>query len=295
MHASDEPIGIAGAGRVAQALGRLLFDAGEPVVCVASRDIHRAQAAAEFIGPGVQAVSYADFPRCASRLLIAVADAGLTDVSAILSAKPGIAKPGIKVALHTCGARGPEALAPLSANGIACGTIHPLQTIASGAQGVAALHGAAFAIWGDPAALTWAERIAALARGEALRIAPELKPFYHAASVMASNYVMALMDASQTLMGYAGVEPCAALRALAPLLRTTLANALERGPVEALTGPIERGDQETVAAHLKALSTAPEQIRSLYRAAGRQTVDMARRGGLSASRAREMDRILSTE
>jgi predicted short-subunit dehydrogenase-like oxidoreductase (DUF2520 family) len=295
VHASDEPIGIAGAGRVAQALGRLLFDAGEPVVCIASRDMRHAQAAAEFIGSGVQAVSYSDFPLCASRVVIAVADAGLTEVGAILSVKSGIAEPGIKVALHTCGARGSEALAPLSAKGIACGTIHPLQTIASGAQGVAALHGAAFAIWGDPAALTWAERIATLAGGEALRIAPELKPFYHAAAVMASNYVMALIDSGQTLMGYAGVEPCAALHALAPLLRTSVANALERGPVDALTGPIERGDKETVAAHLKALSVAPEQIRSLYRAAGRQTLDMARRGGLSASRAREMDRILSTE
>jgi predicted short-subunit dehydrogenase-like oxidoreductase (DUF2520 family) len=285
-----EFIGIAGAGRVARAFGRLLVDAGEPVICVASRDIRNAAKAAEFMGPDVRPVRYPQFPDSVCRLLIAVPDRALTEVAAALPAPSNV-----RVALHTCGARGPEALAALHARGIDCGTVHPLQTVGSGSVGAAALQGIAFAVWGDPAAVEWAERIAALANGEVLRIPPEFRPLYHAAAVMTSNYVMALLDAGRTLLEQCGVDSSTALRALGPLFRTSLENALERGPVEALTGPIERGDVETVAAHLTALAAAPERIRNLYRAAGLQTVHLARRRGLDDECVREFDHLLERE
>jgi len=283
----NESIGIAGAGRVAQALGRLLFEAGHPVICVADRNLARSDAAAAFIGPGVEAVTY---ERCSgvTRWLIAVSDEAVPRVAALL-AERGFAE----IALHTCGAKGPEALAAMRARGTACGAIHPLQTVAAGMDGVAAMRGAAFAIWGDPEAVAWAGKIATAADGSVLRIPPELRPYYHAAAVTASNYVLALLDTAQLLMGYAGVEREDALRALAPLVRTTVSNGLERGPVPALTGPIERGDRETIASHLQALAAVPERIGALYRAAGLQTLDMARRSGLPFGLAQDMERILS--
>jgi predicted short-subunit dehydrogenase-like oxidoreductase (DUF2520 family) len=286
-HAAEGSIGIAGAGRVAQALGRLLFEAGEPVVCVASRDLRHAQAAAQFIGPGVEAVVYADVPGGVSRWLVAVADRGLTEVAVILSARTGI-----RIALHPSGASGPEVLAPLRERGVACGTLHPLQTVVEGHGGVAALRGAAFAILGDPEATAWAERIAVLAGGEVLRIPSDLRPLYHAAAIMASNYVIALADAAQTLMECVGIEGRAALRALAPIMRAAVENAVTRGPVAALTGPIERGDIKTVEAHLQALSGAPARIQGLYRAAGLQTIDVARRRGLDSGVALDLEKIL---
>jgi len=276
-------IGIAGAGRVARALGRLLVAAGEPVACVASRDLRHAGDAAELLGPDVRAVPYAELPRTVARILIAVPDRAITDVAQILAENSAV-----KTALHTCGTRGADALAPLQSIGVACGTLHPLQTFTTGAQ----LRGCAFAIWGDPAAVTWAERIATLAHGDVLRIPCELRPLYHAAAVMTSNYLTALVDAGQTLMQQCGVDPHAALHALGPLLRASLENALAHGPVQALTGPIERGDVETVAAHLTALSAAPPRIRNLYRSAGLHTVDLARRRGLSPDVAGDLDRLL---
>jgi len=284
---SEGSIGIAGAGRVAQALGRLLLEAGEPVVCVASRDLHRARAAAKFIGPGVEAFVYADVPGGISRWLVAVADRGLTEVATVLSKHTGIS-----IAIHPSGASGPEVLAPLRERGVACGTLHPLQTVVEGPAGVAALRGAAFAILGDPEATAWAEQIAVLAGGEILRIPSELRPLYHAAAIMASNYVIALADAAQTLMECVGVEKSAALRALAPIMRAAVENAVTRGPVAALTGPIERGDIKTVESHLKALSSAPERIQRLYRAAGLQTIDVAQRRGLSAAVALDLEKTL---
>jgi predicted short-subunit dehydrogenase-like oxidoreductase (DUF2520 family) len=282
---STSPVGIAGAGRVAQALGRLLHARGEPVAFVASRTIEHARAAAAFISPGVEAVGYSDLARHAHRILIAVPDSALETVAATLDVQSGIV-------LHTCGALGPEALHVLAQRGVFCGTIHPLQTISDPQSGASALHGAAFAISGDAPALAWAEQIACAAKGQILRIPAERRALYHAAAVMASNYLTALLSAAQTLLIAADVDPDEALQALAPLAKTSLDNALRQGPTAALTGPIERGDVSTVSAHLAALKGFPGPIPLLYRAAGLQTLELARKKGLCAERAAATERLL---
>lgn len=273
MHPASTAIGIAGAGRIGQALGRLLAGRGEPVMAIASRRPEQAEAAAAFIGGGARALTYAQLAGRVSRVLIAVPDDAVTAVAATL------AESGMRggLALHTCGARGPEALAPLAAQGVSCGAVHPLQTVATPERGLAALPGAAFAIDGDGEARRWAERIVAALDGRPLRIAADRRPLYHAAAVMASNYVVGLIDAAVILMGEAGIDEDSALRALEPLARESVANALALGTRKALTGPIERGDRETVASHLRALAAAPESVRNLYCFAGLHVAGLARR------------------
>lgn len=270
-------------------MGRLLRERGEPVVCVAGRDAERTRLAAEFIGDKVDPVGYGELSDRASRVLIAVSDSALQDVAESLA--KGVSGAGI--ALHTCGAKDIEELRPLRLRGFSCGTLHPLQTIGSPAQGLRALPGAAFAVSGDGPAVDWAERLVGLLDGRALRIRPEARPLYHAAAVMASNYVDALIDAAQGLLATAsGEDGDRALRALEPLVRATVENVFERGPVAALTGPIERGDAGTVRLHLEALDSAPRRIQDLYRAAGVQTLDIARRKGLAAGAAERMEALL---
>lgn len=284
---SSEPIGILGSGRLAQALGRLLLDEGAPVVCLAGRDPARTRLAAAFVG--AEGVPVAGLGSRAARIIIAVSDAALPEVAETLAAAPA----GLEIALHTCGTRDIEELQPLRRRGIACGTLHPLQTVASPLQGVAALRGAAFAISGDAAAVLWAEEIVQRVKGQILKIPPAARPLYHAAAVMASNYVAALLDAAQTLLAAAaGKDRDAVLAALEPLVRASVENILARGPVAALTGPIERGDAATVRAHVTALAAATPEIRELYRAAGLQTLDMARRKALDAASAEGIKTIL---
>ncbi len=284
---SSTPIGIAGTGRVARALGRLLRESGAPLVCIAGRSAARSRDAADFIGPPVTAVEFRELPRVARRILICVPDAAIDLVAASLEMMGGIA-------MHTSGSRGPEALDALRRRSVACGAIHPLQTFPEGA-GSSALHGISFAATGDDAALEWAAEIAAAGRGKLLRIPAGARPLYHAAAVMASNYLAALLSAAQELMCAAGVGREAALQALAPLARASLDNSLRLGPVEALTGPIERGDAATVAAHWKALAPVPGAVRELYRAAGLQTLAMARVRGLTPARAGEIERMFREE
>ena len=285
-----EFIGIAGAGRVAQALGRLLHSSGEPVAAVASRSAARAGAAAAFVGPDVKAVRYEELPSYVTRLLIAVPDDAITAVAQILA--EGGMKEG--AAVHTCGAYGVEVLAPLAARGVACATLHPLQTVSSPEQGVTALRGCAFAISGEGRGVVWAGQIVRLLGGRPLTVRLDGKPAYHAAAVMASNYVIVLIDAALRLMEAAGIAPEEALPALGPLIRSSTENALLQGPTGALTGPVERGDVQTVALHLNALNAArvPAEIFKLYRAAGKYALQIARRRGLPADLAGQLEELL---
>jgi predicted short-subunit dehydrogenase-like oxidoreductase (DUF2520 family) len=273
-----ERIGIAGAGRLGQALGRLLHDRGQPIAAIAGRDPGRTRDAAAFINKSVLPVSVADLPGVASRVLICVPDDALPSVA-------GSLRP-IQLALHTCGSRGPEALAALAEGGASCATLHPLQTISTAAQGVTDLPGSSFGLTGAGPALEWALEIVRLLDGHALTIPAESRPLYHAAAVIASNYIVATIDAAVALMELARVPSESALQALAPLIRASVENSLRRGPVQALTGPIERGDEQTVAAHMRALGKAPESVRQLYRQAGLHTLEVARRKTPATDRAK---------
>ncbi len=93
------------------------------------------------------------------------------------------------------------------------------------------------------------------------------------------------------LMNAAGVPEEEALHAIAPLAAASVANALRLGPTRALTGPVERGDAETVAAHCAALRARPD-ARGLYREAARQALVIAKRRGLDEAKASRIAEIL---
>jgi predicted short-subunit dehydrogenase-like oxidoreductase (DUF2520 family) len=282
---SPEAVAVVGAGRMAQALGRLLVRAGRPVVALAGRHPERTRAAAAFVGAPPAAL--ADAPRLASRLLIAVSDDALTQVARTL-AEAGMSD---GAALHTSGAHGPEALAPLAQAGVCCGALHPLQTVPDPERGAAALEGAFFGVTAEGPAEAWALEIVQAARGVPLRIPAERRPLYHAAAVLAGNCLVGLVDAAVMLMSTAGVEQASALRALAPLVRTSAENALALGPERALTGPVERGDWRTLERHWKALAEAPPSVRELYRACTRQLIALAARRGTAEAGLRRLEQL----
>jgi len=268
---------------MAQALGRLLKLHGELVLRVASRTPEQARRAADFIGAGVQPATYNEL---GGRIILCVPDDALESVAATLS-------DAARIVLHTSGSRGPEALDVLSRRGVACGSLHPLQTVPSPQAGVERLPGCVFAVGGDEAAAEWAQQVVSLVNGSTILIAPGCHSLYHAAAVMASNYVSALLGAAESLMAMAGVSREQALPALAPLVRAAVENAVTLGPMAALTGPVQRGDARTVASHLEALRTAPAEVVDLYRAAGRQTLTMARERGLPDEVAVSIGRLLN--
>lgn len=283
-------IGIVGAGRVAQSLGRLLKHRGANIIGIASRTINSAEAAASFLGSPVQPMRLSQLAAQTDHLLVAVTDSAL----AILAEELAAADFTSGTVLHTSGSAGLKPLAPLAAAGAFTGVLHPLQTVPTPESGIATLPGSYFTIGGHPQAVTWAAGIVALLEGHALKITSDAWPLYHAAAVMASNYQCALIDSALELLTHSGIDSESALRAIAPIVRAAAANILSSGPVNALTGPVQRGDAGTVSSHVAALSQVSPETRQLYTAAGLRTLPVARKQGLPEAAAQAIYSALTS-
>jgi predicted short-subunit dehydrogenase-like oxidoreductase (DUF2520 family) len=134
-----------------------------------------------------------------------------------------------------------------------------------------------------------AERLVIACEGHALPIDPGGKALYHAAAVFASNYAVALLAVAGRLMERAGVGEADAQAALAGLARGAVENVAGHGPAAALTGPVARGDADTVERHLARLS-GPE--RHLYCLLGREALKLARARGLSGEAVSRLEALL---
>jgi predicted short-subunit dehydrogenase-like oxidoreductase (DUF2520 family) len=222
-------------------------------------------------------------------LLLAVPDSALNEVvHDVLGA--GEAPAGC-VALHLSGALSTDVLAPLHGAGYGIGSLHPLQTVADPWFSWDRVTGISFAVSGDPAGVRTALRLVNLLEGKALVIPPNMRPLYHAAAVMASNNVVAVVAAASRLLVQAGVSEDEALPALLPLVEGTVDNLKHLGIPAALTGPVARGDADTVRLHLARLSG---DDRPLYCALGLEVLRLARSAGLDPRKADEIEELLGT-
>lgn len=230
----------------------------------------------------------ATLPQGTTILLLAVPDAVLAEVAYEVT-RFGPAPSGC-AALHLSGALSSDVLSPLHHAGYVTGSMHPLQAVADPWLSADRLHGVTFTLAGEPAAVAAGRRIASALAGSTLVVPPALRPVYHAAAVLASNYLVALAGAAVRVLGQAGVPEDDALAALLPLMRGTLENVAQLGVPAALTGPIARGDVDTLRLHLARLS--PRE-RTLYCALGLELLELARAAGLAAERADEIEALLT--
>jgi predicted short-subunit dehydrogenase-like oxidoreductase (DUF2520 family) len=179
-------------------------------------------------------------------LVLGVPDPAVSEVAAAVDPAPAA------VVAHLAGSLPLDVLAPHERRA----SVHPLVALPSAALGAdRLLAGAWFAVAGDPLA---ADVVAALG-GHAIVVADEDRVTYHAAAVIASNHLVALLGQVERVAAEAGVP----LEAYLDLVRATVENVDALGPQAALTGPIARGDEQTVAKHVAAL---PEDERAAYEA-----------------------------
>jgi predicted short-subunit dehydrogenase-like oxidoreductase (DUF2520 family) len=169
---------------------------------------------------------------------------------------------------HCAGSLGLDVLAPHEAFGL-----HPLMTITRDSGQFA---GAGAAIAGNtPRALGVARSLAEALNMHAVEIADEDRPAYHAAASIASNFLVTLQDAAETMLRTVGADRSL----LVPLVRATLENWVRLGVPAALTGPIARGDEATVARQRAAVTErAPELLAMFDSLADRTRAVAARRG-----------------
>jgi predicted short-subunit dehydrogenase-like oxidoreductase (DUF2520 family) len=204
-------------------------------------------------------------------VFLTVPDEALAEMAMEVAAL-GEPPPGC-VAFHCSGTLGADPLEALHARGYRVGTLHPFQGLANPVVGAERLVGAWFALSGGPQALAVARRIVSALGGRGITVPTTQRPVYHAASVMASSYLVVLLGEAMRLFRTVGVSDEETEGALTSWARGTLEDVAELGVDAALAGPVRRGDVEVVGLHLRALDA---EDRELYSLLGRRALDRVR-------------------
>lgn len=275
MQPSDATL-IVGPGRIGSTLAMALHARGWPVPAITGRRPDRCARLAGRLGPEVLSGAPDALAGPYPVVMLAVTDDAIGEAAAELVSH-GLVDTG-SVVLHLSGACSSAVLEPVSALGADAGSMHPLQTFPDPESGVRALPGSHWFLEGSPRALEVARRMVTLLEGTPHAIATGDKTLYHASASMASNFVTALLDAALQASQAAGLGRREMLEALYPLVRAALDNALEQGTTASLTGPISRGDIDTVRRHLDAIADL-DTLPGLYRILSRRCVRMAREEG----------------
>jgi predicted short-subunit dehydrogenase-like oxidoreductase (DUF2520 family) len=300
MSESGYNIAVIGAGKVGTAVGHLLQRKEHRIAAAVTTSPASLESAAAYLpGAGLfddAGEALAD-PAIAANLdviLITTKDAQIESACEEVAAS-GVLTPSHTV-IHMSGAASLDLLSSAKEAGAGVASLHPIQSFASIELAVERLPGSYFGLTAEGAAREVALRIAGDLDGKVVEVADEHKTLYHAAACVASNYLVTLIHTAQQLYEAAGFEERAAIEAMMPLVKGTLANIESVGTARALTGPIARGDAETVEQHLKKLVVMGEEMVETYRMLGLRTVDMAvTNGGLSPEAATKLYAALKTE
>ena len=280
VQSEPRSIGLIGAGRLAASFAAALVAAGYPVRAVASRDPASAEALARTLG--VEPVSPREVVESYDVVFLTVPDAQVVTLAETLPWKRG------QFVVHCSGAVGLGALATAGVRGAIPGCLHPLQSFPSRSPEPDRFFGIHCGIEAPDPLGRYLEALVADFGARSFRLEGVDRQLYHAAAVFMSNHVIALAAAATQLWELAGLQNDAR-EALAPLLLSASSNVSRLPLREALTGPVARGDVATVAAHLKALESAPE-LRELYRRLSAEllTIDL----GHSDTTARRLAELL---
>lgn len=259
MHTSTR-FALVGPGRAGTALTEALTRSGWTLTTLAGRAADAPSTLRATERFGVPAAPIDHVGRSADVVLLATPDAAIADVASDMAA--GLERDALVV--HLAGSTGLEPFAALARvrSDVRLGACHPLMTLAGTAADVDRLAQTWFAVEGDEGAVAVAEAVG----GRTFRV--DDRAAYHAAACVASNHLVALMGQVERLAESAGVPA----EAFLPLVEVTLANVRVRGPAAALTGPVARGDAETVASHLAVL---PEGEHPAYRALALEALRLA--------------------
>ena len=280
-------VGVVGAGRVGSILAAALGRAGHEIVAVSAVSDTSVRRARRNL-PGVAIRPPPEVVAAADLVLLTVPDDVLPGLVTGLAAT-GTPLEGRLVA-HASGRHGLAVLEPAVRAGALPLALHPVMTFTGRPDDIDRLAGISFGVTAPDSLRLAAEALVVELGGEPVFIAEERRGLYHAALASAANHLVTLVVQAAGLLREAGVDEPA--RMLGPLLEAALDNALELGDA-ALTGPVARGDADTVASHVRALRAAAPEALPAYLALARLTADRALAAGtLSAPDAQRLLGVL---
>jgi predicted short-subunit dehydrogenase-like oxidoreductase (DUF2520 family) len=252
-------VAIIGAGRLATFLATALKDAGFTITEIVTRDLPRSRRRARALAAQVEAraVTVPSAALNADVLWFCVPDGEIRNVSSSLAEHALARVPAHQIqvkgfAFHSSGALLSRELEPWRRLGAAVASVHPLMTFVAGAH--PSLAAVPFAMEGDRAAVRVARRIVRELGGESFSLPASRKAAYHAWATMTSPLLLAFLVTLEEAASAAGLTRQEARRKSLPIIRQTLANYERLGAARSFSGPLIRGDVETVAKHLTVLN-----------------------------------------
>jgi len=267
-------VAIVGAGRLATFLAVALHDAGFAITEIVARDSARSRRRARSLAArvGAQVVAAHSTMLDATLLWFCVPDGEIHNAASAmadhLAARKAANKAGgspskvlnkiqsnLRFAFHSSGALLSNELEPLRSAGVAVASVHPLMTFVAGAQ--PSLTDVPFAIEGDEAAKRVARRIVQQLGGKSFSLPASRKAAYHAWATMTSPLLLAFLVTLEEAARAAGLTRQDARHKSLPIIRQTLASYSRLGPARSFSGPLVRGDADTVAKHLTVLKKHP--------------------------------------
>jgi predicted short-subunit dehydrogenase-like oxidoreductase (DUF2520 family) len=175
-----------------------------------------------------------------------------------------------RIILHTSGTLASDHLKLLKEKGAAVGCFHPIQSVT---VKTSSFEGSWFDIEGDEKAVQMMKELASVLKIKTIEVSANQKQLLHVSAVMASNYLVTLTHLATQISKESGLEAEEIKQALLPLMESSLRNLYDLSPEDALTGPIQRGDVETVSKHVKLLKSN-DKLLSIYKKLGLLTLEL---------------------
>ena len=274
-------IAIVGPGRVGTALARALRGTRAELLGFVARRPAAAEHLLREQGRG-RVLGLADL-RHAHVVVFSVGDADLASAVADATAD-GVRR--CSLWLHTSGLHGLDVLQPAAQLGVRTGSLHPLCPFPAGGDALATMRGAPALLQGEPRSLRLLRRLCGWLQLEPIICGEQDRALYHAACALAANGATALFALVEEVLLAAGGLSTQHAHRIAGALGAAAGNLTrEHGAAGALSGPVRRGDADTVAAHVASLARGAPQALPIYRLLMRGALELACAEGLPSDRA----------
>lgn len=255
----DMKVGFIGAGRAGCSLGRYFADKADGMQVAGYYSLVEEEAIWAAAQTG--SVCYKtpeEVLAAVDSLIISTSD------GAVKGVWESISKENLegRIICHLSGSLSSDVFSGIEAYGAYPLSIHPMFAFSSRESDLQQLQEVCFTLEGAPQAVSAWQRVFGLMGNPVEVIRKECKPSYHAAASLLSNHVIAVLSEGYALLKECGFTEESARQFTATLVRENVERVIEKGCVEALTGPIERGDFETVQKHLRALNASATEIHS---------------------------------
>lgn len=258
---------------------------------ILTKSAHSAQQAVRQIGAG-HAIAGVDLLPAADIFLIATSDQAIGAAAKII-AHSGVVANG-NIICHLSGATPSAVLTDAGFKKAAVASVHPIHSFGNFDRSVERFNGTWCGFEGGKNAAAILKPGLHKIGANTFDIDPDRKLAYHAACLMMSNYLTALVDAGLDCFALAGIDRQTALTLSAPILQNTIDNIIANGPAAALTGPIARGEWQLVEAELKQLRRLDSRQAEIYRQIGLMALFTAKSaGGLSNQQIANLQRVLA--